>query len=66
MFELIISDFEGLATPTTPYGAHWTNHPSPHTRKYYKKVVQGITSNRQQLSQDDVYKMERFRNPGLC
>ena len=31
---------EGLATPTTPYGAHWTNNPSPYTKKYYKKVLQ--------------------------
>ena len=59
---LFMMIYVGLATPNTPYGAHWSNNPSPHSRKYYKKVVQGITSNRHQLSQEEIYKMERFRN----
>ena len=56
------SCFLGVATPTTPYGAHWTSNPSPDTRKHYKKALQGITANRHQLSQEEIYKMERFRN----
>ena len=51
-----------MATPSTPYGAHWTSNPSPDTRKHYKKALQGITANRHQLSQEEIYKMERFRN----
>ena len=51
-----------MATPKTPYGSHWGSNPSPRTKKYYKKVVQVITTNRKELSQGDLYKMERFRN----
>ena len=61
-WEIFLSDIVGPATPTTPYGAHWSSNPSPHTRKHYKKLVQGITANRHQLSQEEIYKMERFRN----
>ena len=58
----LIVIFLGPATPNTPYGAHWSPNPSADTRKHYKKVIQGIISNRQELSQQDIYKMERFRN----
>ena len=48
------------ATPTTPYGAHWTPNPSPDTRKHYKKFMDNIP--RYQLSEIEVNQMERFRN----
>merc|ERR1719483_735142 len=33
---------DSMPTPNTPYGAHWTPNPSPHTRKYYKRVVENM------------------------
>lgn len=48
------------ATPTTPYGAHWSPNPSPDTRKHYKKLLDNLP--RYQLSEIEVNQMERFRN----
>ena len=49
-----------MATPKTPYGAHWSADPSPGSRKYYKKVLEGLP--RQELSEIEINQMERFRN----
>ena len=53
-----------MATPKTPYGAHWSSDPSPNSRKYYKKVLDGLP--RQELSEIEINQMERFRNPKKC
>ena len=53
-----------MATPNTPYGAHWSSDPSPNSRKYYKKVLDGLP--RQELSEIEINQMERFRNPKKC
>ena len=52
----------GGAIPTTPYGAHLVANPSPRTRKNYKKQVQTISAARQETSQQEMYRMNRFRS----
>merc|ERR1719392_33933 len=49
-----------MATPNTPYGAHWTPDPSPRTKIHCKKVLDALP--RQGLTEIELNQMERFRN----
>eukprot|EP00092_Neocalanus_flemingeri_P010154 GFUD01010944.1.p1 GENE.GFUD01010944.1~~GFUD01010944.1.p1 ORF type:complete len:1552 (+),score=561.52 GFUD01010944.1:76-4731(+) len=51
---------DGMSTPNTPYGAHWTPNPSPHTRKYYKKVVENLP--RVELTELQIKQRDQFRS----
>jgi len=51
---------EGIPTPKTPYGAHWDPNPSPHTRKYYKRMVDNMP--RLELSELEKQQLDKFRN----
>lgn len=51
---------DSMPTPNTPYGAHWTPNPSPHTRKYYKKVVDNLP--RVELTELQLKQRDQFRS----
>jgi len=53
------SGSDGMSTPETPYGAHWTPNPSPNSRKYYKKVLDNLP--RYELSEIEVNQLDRFK-----
>jgi len=51
---------DGMQTPNTPYGAHWDPNPSPHTRKYYKRMVDNMP--RLELTELEKRQVEKFRS----
>merc|ERR1719427_2066906 len=51
---------DGMPTPKTPYGAHYTPNPTPRSRKYYKQLAMNMP--KQELSQLERKQMEEWNN----
>ena len=50
----------GMATPTTPYGSHFTPNPTPKTRKYFKSLAGAMP--KPELTELEQRQMEQFAN----
>ena len=51
---------QGMATPTTPYGSHFTPNPTPRTRKYFKNMAGAMP--KPELTELERRQMEEFAN----
>ena len=54
------SRVSGMATPTTPYGSHFTPNPTPRTRKYFKTMAGAMP--KPELTELERRQMEEFAN----
>merc|ERR1719507_836417 len=54
------SRVSGMATPTTPYGSHFTPNPTPRTRKYFKTLAGAMP--KPELTELERRQMEEFAN----
>jgi len=51
---------QGMATPTTPYGSHFTPNPTPRTRKFFKTMAGAMP--KPELTELERRQMEEFAN----